>query len=413
MRLALAIPLALSVAFFGICDGPAPAFAQDAEQTQAPKPKQKAKPRQRAAAKRPADPDIVLRAANRARMNENSVTVLSGNRDGQSLGYAYDLSAVLDDNDEMRVLPMAGKGGAQNVRDILWLRGIDMGLTQANVLNHLAKTGELGDIKGQLAYVAKLFNEEMHILGATGVASFEDLAGKKVNLGDEGSGTDITAQLIFKHFGIEVEGVHLDQNDAIAKVKSGEIAATILIGGKPSPAFTHVRAADGLKLIDIPYRPDMEVEYYPATLTSEDYPDLIPQGENVDTIAVCAVLVAFNWDKNSYRGKRVARFVDAFFEKYDKFHEAPRHPKWREVNFAAELETWTRLPAAQEWIDKADPQVAEAQRAEFETFVAQQNAGAGAAEGAGAAPAQTEAEREALFKAYLAWSKQQQQQQSN
>ncbi|MFZ0729508.1 MAG: hypothetical protein WAM51_05225, partial [Methylovirgula sp.] len=68
---------------------------------------------------------------NRARINDNVVTILSGNRDGDSLGVVYDLSEVLDDGDNLRVLPVVGKGSAQNVRDILLLRGVDMGITHS------------------------------------------------------------------------------------------------------------------------------------------------------------------------------------------------------------------------------------------------------------------------------------------
>ncbi len=412
MRPALAIALVWCIAFlFGAS---APVFAQTENAAEADQPAAEQQTRKRSSRSRrkqwsppapaPANPEASLRDIGKAQLNESAVTVLSGNRDGQSLGYAYDLSAVLDDGDNMRVLPIAGKGGAQNVRDILWLRGVDMGIIQANVMNHLAKTGELGNIKGQIAYVAKLFNEEMHILARSDVKSFEELRGKKVNFGEAGSGTEITAQLVFSHFGMSVEEVNIDQNDAIAMVKSGEIAATILIGGKPSPAFTHVKQSDGLKLLSMPYRTDMEAEYYPATLTHAEYPDLIAEDETIDTIAVCAVLAVFNWPEGNARAKRMTRFVDAFFEKFEQLHKAPRHPKWREVNFAATLENWTRFSAAQKWIDQADPQVASAQRDDFQKFLVERGEQVTAQNG----EPKSGSEQEALFKAYLAWSKQQQ-----
>lgn len=410
MRHALAIALVWCIAvLFG---SSTPVFAQseqDAAAVDQAEPRKRYSKRARRKAPEQVQPvqpnaDVSLRAIGKAQLNENALTVLSGNRDGQSLGYAYDLSAVLDDGENMRVLPIAGKGGAQNMRDILWLRGVDMGIVQANVMNHLAKTGELGDVKGQIAYVAKLFNEELHILARSDVKSFEELRGKKVNFGEAGSGTEITAQLIFNHFGMSVEEVNRDQNDAITMVKSGEIAATILIGGKPSAAFTHVKKSDGLRLLSMPYRTDMEAEYYPATLTHAEYPDLIAEDESIDTIAVCSVLAVFNWPEGNVRAKRMTRFVDAFFEKFDQLHLQPRHPKWREVNFAATLEDWTRFSAAQKWIDRADPQVAAAQRDDFKKFLGESGEQVPAQSGEQKSPS----EQEALFKAYLAWSKQQQ-----
>jgi hypothetical protein len=46
----------------------------------------------------------------------------------------------------------------------------------------------------------------------------------------------------------------------------------------------------------------------------------------------------------------VARFVDAFFSKFDQFQQPPRHPKWREVNLTAEVPGWTRFQPAQDWL---------------------------------------------------------------
>ena len=72
---------------------------------------------------------------------------------------------MVDDGDNLRVLPIVGKGVAQNVKDVMYLRGVDMGITQANVLKYYARTGELGpNFIDQVVYVAKLFNEEVHIV---------------------------------------------------------------------------------------------------------------------------------------------------------------------------------------------------------------------------------------------------------
>ena len=71
----------------------------------------------------------------------------------------------------------------------------------------------------------------------------------------------------------------------------------------------------------------------------------------MNTLAVGTVLGAYNWPPKSERYKRIARFVDVFFSKFGEFQKPPRHPKWQEVNLAAELPNWKRFPAAQEWLD--------------------------------------------------------------
>ena len=176
---------------------------------------------------------------------------------------------------------------------------------------------------------------------------------------------------------------------------------SIVIGGKPAPLLSQVEPDSGLKLISLPYAKGLEDETYPATLTHEDYPALIEAGARIDTVAVCAVLVSFNWDDDSVRSKKLERFVERFFSKFDAFLVSPRHPKWQQVNFAATLEGWERSPLAQDWIDRAKTAVAAdaGAREQFETFLAQADTDA---------TPRSDEERTKLFRAFLEWSKTQQ-----
>jgi uncharacterized protein len=340
-----------------------------------------------------------MRENYRARLNENVVTIMAGSASGTDLAIVQDIADVLDDGDQLRVLPIVGKGPEQNIKDVLFLRGVDMGITQANILKHYAKTGELGsNFIDQVAYIAKLFNEEMHILVRSDVNDINELKGKAVNFGAEGSGTEITGKLVFEALGIDAKEMHLSDADAVQKLKSGEIAAMITVTGKPAPALVNIKEARGLKFLTVPYAKELEDSYYPATLSHDDYPELVPEGQRVDTVAVCAVLISFNWDNDSPRYARLTKFVDRFFTNFDAFQNAPRHPKWREVNFAATLEGWHRSPLAQAWIDNATKQVTNtASPDHFDAFMAQASRTSGA-------PI-SDAERADLFRAFLEWNK--------
>ncbi len=105
--------------------------------------------------------------------------------------------------------------------------------------------------------------------------------------------------------------------DAIEKLKAGDIDATIVVTGKPAPVLANLKDTTGLKLLAVPYAKTLEDEYYPATLTHDDYPALVPAGGRVDTLSVCAVLVSFNWPSDSVRYKKIAKFVDRFFSNFD------------------------------------------------------------------------------------------------
>jgi hypothetical protein len=92
--------------------------------------------------------------------NENTVGVISGspNSDDTYLQMAYDLAEVLNDGDNLRILPIAGIGGPRNIRDVRYLRGVDIGLTQTNILNSFRRSNErMGQADSKIVYIAKLF----------------------------------------------------------------------------------------------------------------------------------------------------------------------------------------------------------------------------------------------------------------
>src|SRR6185312_4446228 len=361
MRLVMRIALACGLCLLALTAIAAPRAKDGAKAEAKDQPSAKSQP-----------PAASARENYRARLNENVVTIMAGSASGTDLAIVQDIADVLNDGDQLRVLPIVGKGPEQNIKDVLFLRGVDMGITQANILKHYAKTGELG-------------------------SNFIDLKGKAVNFGAEGSSTEITGKLVFEALGIDAKGMHLSDADAVQKLKSGEIAAMITVTGKPAPALANIKDARGLKFLTVPYAKELEDSYYPATLTHDDYPDLVPEGQRVDTVAVCAVLISFNWENDSPRYKRLAKFVDRFFTNFDAFQKAPRHPKWREVNFAATLEGWHRSPLAQAWIDRAKQAMSTASRDHFDDFVAQASRTSGTP--------MSDSERADLFRAFLEWTK--------
>jgi TRAP-type uncharacterized transport system substrate-binding protein len=288
--------------------------------------------------------------------NDNTVGLISGspNSSDTYLQMAYDLAEVLNDDDNLRVVPIAGVGGPRNIRDVRYLRGVDIGLTQISILNSFRRSNEsIGQqTENKIVYIAKLFDEEVHLVAKPSITSIEQLRGLKVNLDAKGSGTSYSMRDLFKTFGIEVEEVSMSQLEALQKVRSGEIAATALIAGKPVSSMLKLSRSDGLHFVPIPYPGQLIGSYLPATLAYDDYPELIAPGETVDTVAVGAVLIAYNWPKtNVDRYRRVQRFVEAFFPRIAEFQRPPRHPKWRDVNLAATLPGWTRFEAAQTWLD--------------------------------------------------------------
>ena len=334
-------------------------------------------------------------------VNRNTVSIISGSpgSDATYLQVAYDLAAVLNDGENLRILPVVGVGGSQNIRDVRALKGIDIGLTQVSILNNFRRVNEtLGVTDDKIVYVTKLFNLEVHLVGRSGIKSVEQLQGQKVNLDELGSGTNYSMRDIFKRLGIEVQEVNLPQTLALQKVKTGEIAATVLVAGKPTLSMSQLRLSDGFKFIPIPYSKPLASDFLPTELSHDDYPDMIPAGQSVETIADSAVLIAYNWPKNTDRYRRVETFINTFFPRIAEFAKPPHHVKWREVNLGATLDGWTRLESAQAWLNANRENAVAAERSQFKSFLASRGSNPERSP-------ETAAQADRLFDEYLKWAR--------
>src|SRR6266478_4387891 len=324
-------------------------------------------------------------------LNANTVTLISGTIGGTYVQFGADLASVLDDGNKLRVLPIVGRGSVQSVADILFLQGADLGIVRSDTLDYLERKGFAKDIKKQFTYVTKLYNEEVHVVASKSIRNLRDLEGKTVSVDLPNGGTFVTALTVFERLGMKPKVVYIEQRIALEKLKAGEIDAVIVCGGKPYKSVSGFKD-DRFHLVTVDYEKPLQGDYLPARLTAKDYPNLISDQEQVDTIAVPAVLAAYNWAPNTDRYRKLSQFVDAFFTKFPIFQNPPFHPKWKEVSLSAPLSDWQRFPAAQQWLDQHGIQPIARDR--FEEFLRQAPAGA---------KVQSDSEKEALFKQFQAW----------
>jgi len=337
-------------------------------------------------------PDAVNRA------NQGSVGVITGMEGGTYARTGADLT-ILDDG-TLRVLPILGKGSLQNLSDILYLRGVDVGFVQADALTYAQQHGMFPNLTQKIRYIAKLYDEEIHILARKDITKLEDLNGQRVNVDVTGSGSAMTAEIVLDALGIKPKVEHEKQVTGVQELKHGDIAAVIHVGGAPIPLFSDISADSGIHLLPIELNQTLAQTYLPDQFTHDSYPLLIPAGTTVPTIAVGDVMAVFGWQPHTERYNKVARFVTAFFSKFDQFQQPPRHPKWREVNLTAQVPGWTRFQAAQDWLEQETTAgtAGGTTQERFDAFLSQTKPGVGGG--------LTEAAKAALFQQFLAWDKQ-------
>src|SRR5262249_1370264 len=193
--------------------------------------------------------------------NAWTVGIVGGLATGTYMRFAVDLARALDDRDNLRVLPIVSFGAASNLDDLLYLRGIDVAVTQSDVFEHFRTVRKTPNLDKRVNFIIRLPVSEVHILARDEIHSIEDLRGKKVNLGPIGSASSLTGAIIFQRLGIQIEQSNLDDATSFEKLKSGELSALIRVVGKPVDALARIPPNSGLHLIAIPFSKNF-ADYY-------------------------------------------------------------------------------------------------------------------------------------------------------
>src|SRR3984957_11203954 len=284
-------------------------------------------------------------------LNSWTVGLAGGLLEGAPIRFATEIARTVDDGENMHVLPIVTRGPAENVEALLYLRGVDVAIINADALAEFRKL--VPNIQQRIVYILNLFPSEFHIFVRPEINSLSDLKGKKVNFNTPGTAAAYSGPLIFERLKLDVEKTFIPHQVALQQMRSGQgdMAAVVFAPCKPCDVCVLSKWDPGFKFLPVHFE-DFGF-YLPSTLTSNDYPDIIPQGQEVETIAVPTILAAFNWPKGSDRYKRVARLTDYLFSRLGTLQEPGFHPKWKDVNLNAKVPGLERFPAAQEWLDSA------------------------------------------------------------
>jgi TRAP-type uncharacterized transport system substrate-binding protein len=319
---------------------------------------------------------------------------------GITVRMAEDLASVINDGATRRIVPVVGAGSLANLSDLKRLRGIDMAILQVDVLDYAKEQRPFPGIEGSITYVAKLHNEEFHLLARREIQSITDLVNKKVNVDLRDSGTALTASRLFGILKLPITTTNDRQEVALEKLKRGELAALAFVAGRPAPLFHDLKVDSGLHFLALPFNSAVAATYMPTRLTAADYPGLVAQDLPVDTVAVGLALVVANLDQIPERYRNVANFVDAFFTGFQSLLEPGHHPKWQEVNISTELPGWRRYPPAEQWLrrnmEAARPPSPDDLKAMFAQYIDERRRSTGGAP-------MTQREKDDLFQRYHRW----------
>lgn len=195
-----------------------------------------------------------------------------------------------------------------------------LGISQSDTANS-AVNGD-GEFEGaavdNIGWIGALYPEAAHIvtLAGSGITTVEDLKGKRVAVGDIGSGTRNVSDAILGAAGIgegDYEVFEQDFSSSLTLLRDGNIDASIFVVGTPTGSLGDLAATNDVALVSVaPEQAEKiasESLYEPYTIEPDSYDFLT---EPVTTLSVAAALLASTTQVSEDIGYQITK---ATFEK--------------------------------------------------------------------------------------------------
>jgi len=298
---------------------------------------------------------VVLLAGVGAGWAAEDMGLITGGDKGTYYQFGLDLQKLVKPQGiNLTVHP--SKGSVENIFAVYQRPGVQMGIVQSDVLAFVARLQSdpvLTRIAKKTKMVFPLYNEEIHLVARKGITDFDDLAGRKVAVGREGSGTYLTSRLLFKLSEVvPAEMVYIDTSEALGELKAGRVDAMFYVAGYPVKLLKD-DITDKDQLVLVPITNKSILEFYPqAEVPAGVYPW---QSTAVVTAAVKAVLVSFDFRRKDC--DNVGRFGQILSTHLDGLQKGG-HPKWKVVDLNYPLRGWEQYDCVRKYLGKAAPAAA-------------------------------------------------------
>ncbi|MDO5370081.1 TAXI family TRAP transporter solute-binding subunit [Paracoccus sp. (in: a-proteobacteria)] len=280
---------------------------------------------------------LALATGPAAAQQEFGKAVMTGGASGTYIQIGRDLAGLMAQcGQTLNVIESAGS--LENFMAVRQRSNTQFGIVQNDVLEYLktysANDPDVARAIYNVRIAFPLYDEEVHLLATSDIDSLADLAGKRVAIGVENSGTFLTASLVLDLTGTEpAERRLISPADALPALKAGEIDAFFYVAGAPTALFAEGEI-DGERFQLVPITDQtLGSVYDTATIPANTYPF---QPEAVEGIAVKALLMTFEYDPrgNGYQQqscKAVSDLSHLMLTRLPQLQESG-HPKWKNVD---------------------------------------------------------------------------------
>ena len=159
----------------------------------------------------------------------------------------------------IRVLPIAGQGAAPNVRDLLYLRGVDLAILNSDILTFLDQIRQFPDARRRIRFVTHLFDQKVYLLVRKEIATIEGLRGRKLAILSRSGGSHTTATTLFGLLKIDVALEPLGGPDAILDgITLREFRRRLTADRRTRQGPSQLGGAPGLRALPITLTPALQ-----------------------------------------------------------------------------------------------------------------------------------------------------------
>ncbi len=276
---------------------------------------------------------------------KRNIGIMAGGIGTTTARLAEDLSRTMSGKSGVQIRAMLGKGSEQSINDLLYLRGVDLAFVNADILANIRITKPNHPALGNLAYLAKVTDSELHLLVRkdSDINDIYDLETKKISVGNKGSGSALTSRLVMRILGIKTSAAFMSATVGLDELRRGTLEAVFFVGAKPLPLLLNIREDDELKLVGIPFSSQLASIYQQSEFLVDDYPTIV-ENKFVPTLSVPVILAVYNkFAKGSFRHNNLIKFSEDFLDDIPLLQQPPRHPKWKDLDLTATVEGWKRF----------------------------------------------------------------------
>jgi len=229
-------------------------------------------------------------------------------------------------------------GAAENVR-LISSGEVDLALAQTDNISYaMSGTVQFDKVTDGFGAVCSIYPEILHLVvrADSDIYSISDLKGKRVSVGDVGSGTESNMPIILGEYDMTYDDIKpnfLSYKESATAFQDGSIDAFFMLTGVPNTALTEVSITTDVRLVGItPELQDKIISNYPYFAKARIDGEAYNLEEGADSIAVKATLIA----SNDLSEEFVYQLTKAIFENLEEFGEGHANAKMLTLDSALE-----------------------------------------------------------------------------